>query len=155
MGSRLPRFTAAQSNMIKGSLDFMAINYYTARYVDESSSSSTSLNISYSADCHCNITSKLPHSSLLSLSLSRCYIRGVILPISQYLSQSLMWTPILYSITADMDFLKNLSKKVKKKKKNQKNYKNKNSVIAMPHRTTNVYLGNLQPKLVDGLNWHK
>lgn len=58
VGSRLPKFTAAQSDMVKGSLDFMAINYYTARYVDESSSSSASLNLSYSTDCHCNITTE-------------------------------------------------------------------------------------------------
>lgn len=58
VGSRLPKFTAAQSDMVKGSLDFMAINYYTARYVDESSSSSASLNLSYSSDCHCNITTE-------------------------------------------------------------------------------------------------
>ncbi|XP_048140107.1 beta-glucosidase 17-like isoform X2 [Rhodamnia argentea] len=58
VGSRLPKFTAAQSTMVKGSLDFMAINYYTARYVDESSSSSTSLNMSYGTDCHCNITAE-------------------------------------------------------------------------------------------------
>lgn len=58
MGSRLPKFTAAQSDMVKGSLDFMAINYYTARYVDESSSSLASLNLSYSTDCHCNITTE-------------------------------------------------------------------------------------------------
>ncbi len=33
IGSRLPNFTEAQSQMLKGSYDFIGINYYTSKYV--------------------------------------------------------------------------------------------------------------------------
>ncbi|XP_059455125.1 beta-glucosidase 17-like isoform X1 [Corylus avellana] len=51
VGNRLPNFTEAQSNMVKGSLDFLGLNYYTARYADDSTSSS-SFNLSYTTDSH-------------------------------------------------------------------------------------------------------
>ena len=56
VGTRLPVFTESQSKMLKGSLDFLGINYYTARYADDSTSSST-INISYTTDSHVNLTS--------------------------------------------------------------------------------------------------
>ncbi|XP_030967131.1 beta-glucosidase 17-like isoform X3 [Quercus lobata] len=55
VGTRLPVFTESQSKMLKGSLDFLGINYYTARYADDSTSSST-INISYTTDSHVNLT---------------------------------------------------------------------------------------------------
>ncbi|KAK3205082.1 hypothetical protein Dsin_019128 [Dipteronia sinensis] len=33
VGSRLPKFSEEESNMIKGSFDFLGLNYYTANYV--------------------------------------------------------------------------------------------------------------------------
>ncbi|XP_059455129.1 beta-glucosidase 17-like isoform X2 [Corylus avellana] len=57
VGNRLPNFTEAQSNMVKGSLDFLGLNYYTARYADDSTSSS-SFNLSYTTDSHVD-TSRL------------------------------------------------------------------------------------------------
>ncbi|KAM7508119.1 hypothetical protein LguiA_018572 [Lonicera macranthoides] len=33
VGSRLPKFSAEQSEMVKGSYDFLGLNYYTAKYV--------------------------------------------------------------------------------------------------------------------------
>ena len=33
VGSRLPKFSAEQSEMVKGSFDFLGLNYYTAKYV--------------------------------------------------------------------------------------------------------------------------
>ena len=56
VGTRLPIFTESQSKMLKGSLDFLGVNYYTARYVDDSNSSS-SVNLSYTTDSHVNMTS--------------------------------------------------------------------------------------------------
>nr|POE91733.1 beta-glucosidase 17 [Quercus suber] len=57
VGTRLPVFTESQSKMLKGSLDFLGINYYTARYADDSTSSST-INISYTTDSHVNLTTE-------------------------------------------------------------------------------------------------
>ena len=34
VGSRLPKFTEEESKMVKGSFDFIGLNYYTANYVD-------------------------------------------------------------------------------------------------------------------------
>ncbi|KAF3958393.1 hypothetical protein CMV_016706 [Castanea mollissima] len=57
VGTRLPIFTESQSKMLKGSLDFLGVNYYTARYVDDSNSSS-SVNLSYTTDSHVNMTTE-------------------------------------------------------------------------------------------------
>lgn len=57
VGVRLPKFTQKQSDMLKGSYDFLGVNYYTARYVDQSTSYSYE-NQSYTTDCRCNTTSK-------------------------------------------------------------------------------------------------
>jgi beta-glucosidase/6-phospho-beta-glucosidase/beta-galactosidase len=57
VGNRLPNFTEAESNMVKGSLDFLGLNYYTARYADDSTSSS-SFNLSYTTDSHEDASSK-------------------------------------------------------------------------------------------------
>jgi len=56
VGTRLPIFTESQSKMLKGSLDFLGVNYYTARYADDSISSS-SVNLSYTTDSNVNLTS--------------------------------------------------------------------------------------------------
>ncbi|XP_059438334.1 beta-glucosidase 17-like isoform X2 [Corylus avellana] len=55
LGNRLPRFTASQSEMLKGSYDFLGVNYYTARYAEDSSSFS-SINLSYTTDSRVNLT---------------------------------------------------------------------------------------------------
>ncbi|XP_030963170.1 beta-glucosidase 17-like isoform X4 [Quercus lobata] len=57
VGTRLLIFTESQSKMLKGSLDFLGVNYYTARYADDSTSSS-SVNLSYTTDSHVNLTTE-------------------------------------------------------------------------------------------------
>jgi beta-glucosidase/6-phospho-beta-glucosidase/beta-galactosidase len=69
VGNRLPNFTEAESNMVKGSLDFLGLNYYTARYADDSTSSS-SLNLSYTTDSHVDLTSKSKTHNLMSESIN-------------------------------------------------------------------------------------
>ena len=69
VGNRLPIFTDWQSKMLRGSLDFLGLNYYTARYADDSTSSSDinlsyttfikKKNLSYTTDSNVNETSKL------------------------------------------------------------------------------------------------
>ncbi|GLT60703.1 hypothetical protein SLA2020_334590 [Shorea laevis] len=57
VGNRLPHFTEEESRMIRGSIDFLGINYYTARYVDDCTSCPTGdLHLSYSTDSHVNET---------------------------------------------------------------------------------------------------
>ncbi|KZV20067.1 beta-glucosidase 12-like [Dorcoceras hygrometricum] len=49
VGDRLPRFTKEESELLKGSYDFLGLNYYTAIYVAHLSSPNT-VNISSSTD---------------------------------------------------------------------------------------------------------
>uniref|UniRef100_A0ACD5V5P6 Uncharacterized protein n=1 Tax=Avena sativa TaxID=4498 RepID=A0ACD5V5P6_AVESA len=55
VGNRLPQFTKEQSKMVKGSFDFIGINYYTANYADNLPPSN-GLNISYNTDAQANLT---------------------------------------------------------------------------------------------------
>ncbi|CAH9147613.1 unnamed protein product [Cuscuta epithymum] len=57
VGDRLPKFTSDQSEMAKGSLDFLGLNYYTARYA-KYISSPNKVNISYTYDSLANLTSE-------------------------------------------------------------------------------------------------
>ncbi|PIA43730.1 hypothetical protein AQUCO_01800055v1 [Aquilegia coerulea] len=54
-GDRLPKFTEEESYMIKGSYDFIGLNYYTAHYV-VNYPYSEDVQASYLRDCHCNKT---------------------------------------------------------------------------------------------------
>jgi len=51
LGDRLPRFTVKESEMIKGSFDFLGLNYYTTQYA-RSISFLTKRNITYDDDMH-------------------------------------------------------------------------------------------------------
>ncbi|KAK4591737.1 hypothetical protein RGQ29_016251 [Quercus rubra] len=55
VGNRLPRFTEAQSKLLKGSLNFLGVNYYTTNYV-ESAPSSNGVNVSYVSDRQATLT---------------------------------------------------------------------------------------------------
>ncbi|XP_059434255.1 vicianin hydrolase-like isoform X2 [Corylus avellana] len=54
-GNRLPKFTEAQSKLLKGSIDFLGINYYTTNYV-EIASSTNGVNITYVTDRQTTLT---------------------------------------------------------------------------------------------------
>ncbi|CAN1236275.1 Beta-glucosidase 24 [Linum grandiflorum] len=56
VGSRLPKFTPEESQLLKGSLDFLGLNYYTGRYA--SNYAGPPLPQSYSNDKNVNFTSK-------------------------------------------------------------------------------------------------
>ncbi|KAH7837571.1 hypothetical protein Vadar_015320 [Vaccinium darrowii] len=49
VGNRLPKFSPKQADMVKGSIDFLGLNYYTAQYAANSPYDS-SLNLSYDTD---------------------------------------------------------------------------------------------------------
>ncbi|PON38487.1 Glycoside hydrolase, partial [Parasponia andersonii] len=76
VGSRLPKFTEEQSTFVKGSLDFLGLNYYTAKYAEEATTTHSSyVNVSYSTDSHVNTTDEkngIPIGQPVSLSLSLC-----------------------------------------------------------------------------------
>ncbi|KAM7512045.1 hypothetical protein LguiB_010920 [Lonicera macranthoides] len=57
VGSRLPQFSAEQSKKLKGSYDFLGLNYYTARYVTEGPKSN-SKNLSYTTDSQVTFTTE-------------------------------------------------------------------------------------------------
>lgn len=50
VGSRLPEFTAKESKLIKGSYDFIGVNYYTGFYVIDTTQTYDGLNFSFSKD---------------------------------------------------------------------------------------------------------
>ncbi|XP_059649069.1 beta-glucosidase 12-like isoform X1 [Cornus florida] len=55
VGKRLPKFTAEQSAMVKGSMDFLGINYYTANFAANVPFANT-INVSATADNLANLT---------------------------------------------------------------------------------------------------
>lgn len=59
VGTRLPEFTADQAAMLKGSFDFLGVNYYTAKYVAHSTSVNN-VNVSSSTDAQVIFSSKPP-----------------------------------------------------------------------------------------------
>ncbi|KAL3850121.1 hypothetical protein ACJIZ3_012003 [Penstemon smallii] len=50
VGNRLPKFTKEQSKLVKGSLDFLGLNYYTAIYAAHNASLTSGSKFSYSTD---------------------------------------------------------------------------------------------------------
>uniref|UniRef100_A0A1D1YFL4 Beta-glucosidase 12 n=1 Tax=Anthurium amnicola TaxID=1678845 RepID=A0A1D1YFL4_9ARAE len=57
VGERLPKFTKKQSKMIKGSFDFIGLNYYTSNYaVALPFTNDANVNKSYSADMFANLS---------------------------------------------------------------------------------------------------
>ena len=59
IGHRLPKFSPAESKMLKGSYDFLGINYYTSHYASTSTSAVNSKQLSWTVDGRLNLTSKL------------------------------------------------------------------------------------------------
>ena len=49
VGNRLPKFTKEQAKAVKGSFDFIGLNYYSARYAQNAKRNSNSKK-SYSTD---------------------------------------------------------------------------------------------------------
>ncbi|KAG8064804.1 hypothetical protein GUJ93_ZPchr0004g39267 [Zizania palustris] len=55
VGNRLPQFTKEQSKLVKGSFDFIGLNYYTTHYAIDLPPSN-GLNVSYNTDARANFT---------------------------------------------------------------------------------------------------
>ncbi|EOX96757.1 Vicianin hydrolase, putative [Theobroma cacao] len=74
VGSRLPKFSEAQSKMLKGSLDFLGVNYCTTNYV-ENAPSSNKVNLSYADDRRIKLTTEKKGVSIgLPTALSWLFI---------------------------------------------------------------------------------
>lgn len=58
VGNRLPKFTKEETKLVKGSFDFLGLNYYTANYAAYVSQPNNGLNASYLTDARANLTSK-------------------------------------------------------------------------------------------------
>ncbi|CAI9103199.1 OLC1v1001645C1 [Oldenlandia corymbosa var. corymbosa] len=57
VGRRLPKFTAEQSKLVKGSLDYLGVNYYSASFAAHlPSRNRLGANISYTTDSQTNLT---------------------------------------------------------------------------------------------------
>lgn len=61
--NRLPKFTPKQSEMVKGSFDFLGLNYYTAKYA-QNDASQNNINVSSFTDPHALLTSERNGKSL-------------------------------------------------------------------------------------------
>lgn len=57
VGHRLPVFSRAQSNLIKGSMDFLGMNYYTSNYASQALSINR-VNLSFTTDHHCQLSTE-------------------------------------------------------------------------------------------------
>ncbi|XP_057834160.2 beta-glucosidase 12-like [Cryptomeria japonica] len=58
VGDRLPKFTAHQCSMVKGSFDFVGLNYYTGMYAADVSMPPNPINTSYTLDSRVNLTAE-------------------------------------------------------------------------------------------------
>lgn len=70
VGERLPNFSALESAMVKGSFDFVGLNYYTSRYaVDASNSPNSTTIVSYvMLDSQANLTGNISQICLFELN---------------------------------------------------------------------------------------
>ncbi|KAI4333178.1 hypothetical protein L6164_018016 [Bauhinia variegata] len=55
VAARLPRFSKVQSQILKGSYDFLGVNYYTTYYAENAPLTSNSVNRSYYVDMQSNL----------------------------------------------------------------------------------------------------
>ncbi|KAK4608270.1 hypothetical protein RGQ29_001897, partial [Quercus rubra] len=79
VGNRLPKFTKDQSKLVKGSLDFLGLNYYTANYVADALHSKVE-HASYITDLRANISFErngIPIGPKAASEWLRLYPRGI------------------------------------------------------------------------------
>ena len=70
VGNRLPKITKEQSKLIKGSFDFIGLNYYTTNYAaDLPPSNGLNINKTYSTDSNANLTGESGSLAMFNLVL--------------------------------------------------------------------------------------
>ncbi|PNT56093.1 hypothetical protein POPTR_001G227200v4 [Populus trichocarpa] len=80
VGNRLPKFTKEQSAMLKGSLDFLGLNYYTTNYAESIPLKATGANLSYTDDRRVSQTTEkngVPIGTPTDLNWLYVYPRGI------------------------------------------------------------------------------
>lgn len=77
VGHRLPKFSPLESEMLKGSIDFLGINYYTSYYATTSTSAVNMMELSWSVDGRLNLTSKLEKHNLMSIAMILVLLHAV------------------------------------------------------------------------------
>ena len=60
VGSRIPTFTNRESELVKGSFDFLGVIHYTTFYVQDNPGSLLSKQRDFGMDVAANVMSKLP-----------------------------------------------------------------------------------------------
>ncbi|XP_048324949.2 beta-glucosidase 12-like [Ziziphus jujuba] len=81
VGNRLPKFTKQESKLLKGSFDFVGLNYYTAYYASYAPNVNNSANASYLTDALVNITNQrngIPIGPQGGSDWLRVYPRGIL-----------------------------------------------------------------------------
>ena len=68
VGNRLPKITEEQSKLIKGSFDFIGLNYYTTNYASYLPPSN-GLNKTYNTDSQANLTGESGSLAMYNLLL--------------------------------------------------------------------------------------
>ncbi|XP_027167865.1 beta-glucosidase 13-like [Coffea eugenioides] len=71
---RLPKFTEEQSDLVKGSFDFLGLNYYTANYAKDASGVKIS-NPRYSTDSQANSTIAMRHGKPIGQQAGSSWLR--------------------------------------------------------------------------------
>lgn len=69
VGDRLPKFTEEESKMLKGSLDFLGVNYYTTNYASPLLSVNK-VNLSFTTDNHAALTSEFTNLNYTCINTS-------------------------------------------------------------------------------------
>ena len=69
VGHRLPTFSPLESEMLKGSIDFLGINYYTSYYATTSTAAVNLSELSWSVDGRLNLTSKFQKPNITSIAM--------------------------------------------------------------------------------------
>ncbi|WCJ41795.1 Beta-glucosidase 12 [Euphorbia peplus] len=81
VGKRLPKFTKEQSELIKGSIDFLGLNYYTANYAANLKSfTNHTANLTYTTDSRATLSSErngVPLGPQAATSGFSIYPRGI------------------------------------------------------------------------------
>ncbi|XP_008231324.1 PREDICTED: vicianin hydrolase isoform X2 [Prunus mume] len=82
VGDRLPKFSVAESKLLKGSIDFLGVNYYTASYADPPSLSAatSAVNQSFYGDMDISLSTDkngVPLGTPTALSWLHIYPKGI------------------------------------------------------------------------------
>ncbi|KAJ8760062.1 hypothetical protein K2173_010918 [Erythroxylum novogranatense] len=108
VGRRLPKFSEEQFKSVKGSFDFLGLNYYTANYAAYLPSSNI-INASYVTDSHANLTTArngIPIGPQAASSWLSVYPRGI-RDMLLYIKKTYPNTPVIYITENGIDEFNN------------------------------------------------